>query len=133
MSLVTSEMTPADIAAVTNNGNNGMWGGDNAWWIIILFLFAFVGNGGWVSVMAGQTITLPVKYSVNGVLTDITDMEQVNFSVSPANLGSFASEHSNVFTASTGTGSGHATVTVTNSATNVTYQDTIQIVISVGP
>lgn len=48
MSLVTSEMTPADIAAVTNNnGNNGMWGGDNAWWIIILFLFAFVGNGGW--------------------------------------------------------------------------------------
>ena len=47
MSLVTNEMTPADIAAVTNNGNNGMWSGDGAWWIIILFLFAFVGNGGW--------------------------------------------------------------------------------------
>lgn len=36
MSLVTSEMTPADIAAVTNNnGNggygNGAWGGDWSW------------------------------------------------------------------------------------------------------
>ena len=93
----------------------------------------FVGNGGSVSVMAGKTITLPVKYSVNGVLTDITDMEQVTFSVSPANLGSFASEHSNVFTASAGAGSGHATVTVTNSVTEVDYQDTIQIIISVAP
>ena len=28
-------------------GNSGMgWGGDNGWWIILLFLFAF-GNGGW--------------------------------------------------------------------------------------
>lgn len=50
MSLVTSEMTPADIAAVTNNNGNGgygnsAWGGDWAWWIIILFLFAFAGNG----------------------------------------------------------------------------------------
>lgn len=47
MSLVTSEMTPADIAAVTNNnGNgNGMWGDQWSFWIIILFLFAFVGNG----------------------------------------------------------------------------------------
>ncbi len=52
MSLTTSEMTPADIAAVTNNGGNsgfGGWGGDGAWWIIILFLFVFCGwgNGGW--------------------------------------------------------------------------------------
>ena len=32
MSLVTSEMTPADIAAVTNNnGNDGMWGGNWSW------------------------------------------------------------------------------------------------------
>ena len=36
----------SDIAAVTrgsNNGGDGMWGGDGAWWIILLFLFA----GGW--------------------------------------------------------------------------------------
>lgn len=36
----------ADIAAATgNNSNNGMWGGDGAWWIIILFLFCFAGWG----------------------------------------------------------------------------------------
>lgn len=49
MSMVTSEMTPADIAAVTNNGNSGGgfgWGGDGAWWLLVLFLFAFSGNWG---------------------------------------------------------------------------------------
>ena len=44
MSLTSSEMTPADIAAVTGNGND--WGGGNgSWWIIVLFLFALMGNG----------------------------------------------------------------------------------------
>lgn len=50
MSLTTSEMTPADIAAVTGNNGNGMFGGaDGSWWIIILFLFIFAGwgNGGY--------------------------------------------------------------------------------------
>ena len=39
----------SDIAAATGNDrNNGMWGGDGAWWIIILFLFCFAGwGGGW--------------------------------------------------------------------------------------
>lgn len=49
MSITTSEMTPADFAAVCGNGNNsgndGMWGG-NAWWIIILLLFGW-GRGGY--------------------------------------------------------------------------------------
>ena len=37
----------ADVAAAT--GNNGVFGNDGgAWWIIILFLFCFMGNGnGW--------------------------------------------------------------------------------------
>ena len=34
----------SDIAAVTREGD-GMWGGNNGWWIILLFLFAF--GGGW--------------------------------------------------------------------------------------
>ena len=47
MSLTTSEMTPADLAAVTGNNNNGAFGMDGgAWWIIILFLFVFMGWGG---------------------------------------------------------------------------------------
>lgn len=39
----------SDIAAATGNDRNGgMWGGDGAWWIIILFLFCFAGwGGGW--------------------------------------------------------------------------------------
>ena len=48
MSLTTSEMTPADIAAVTGNGNrgNGFFGdGNGAWFLIILFLFVFLGWG----------------------------------------------------------------------------------------
>lgn len=35
-------MSPADYAAITGNNQNG-WGGDNMWWIILLFLV--FGNG----------------------------------------------------------------------------------------
>lgn len=38
-------LTPADIAAVTGNNNDGFGGGNGAWWLIVLFLFAFAGNG----------------------------------------------------------------------------------------
>lgn len=44
MALTSDGMTPADIAAVT--GNNNGWGNDSASWIIILFLFIFMGWGG---------------------------------------------------------------------------------------
>ena len=33
----------SDIAAVSND--NGFGGNNGAWWIIILFLFCFMGNG----------------------------------------------------------------------------------------
>lgn len=47
MSLTTNGMSPADLAAVTgNNNNDGLFGGNGAYWIIILFLFAFCGWGG---------------------------------------------------------------------------------------
>lgn len=49
MSLTTSEMTPADIRACTcgndGYGNDGMFGGNGAWWIIILLLFGWGRNG----------------------------------------------------------------------------------------
>ena len=45
MALTSNEMSPADFAAVTR-GNDGFgFGGDGAWWIIILFLFVFMGSG----------------------------------------------------------------------------------------
>lgn len=43
-------MSLSDIAAVTRGTNdNDGWGGNGAWWIIILFLFVFMGGGlnGW--------------------------------------------------------------------------------------
>lgn len=49
MSMTDGGMTAADVAAVLNGGNGGRgfgWGGEGAWWVLILFLFAF-GNGGW--------------------------------------------------------------------------------------
>lgn len=53
MSITASEMTPADIAAVTNNNsgcNNGFgWGGDWSMWIILFLIFGAFGwgNGGY--------------------------------------------------------------------------------------
>lgn len=45
MAITTSEMSVADLAAVTNADRNNGWGGDGAWWLLILFLFMFNGNG----------------------------------------------------------------------------------------
>lgn len=49
MSLVEgngSGLSAADVAAVMGNNGNGFgWGGDGAWWLIVLFLFALSGNG----------------------------------------------------------------------------------------
>lgn len=44
MSITTSEMTPADIAAVTNNCNDGL-GGNNIIWFIVLILLGWGGRG----------------------------------------------------------------------------------------
>lgn len=51
MSLTASEMTPADIAAVTNNRNNcntcnDGWGGGWSSWIILFLIFGMFGWGG---------------------------------------------------------------------------------------
>lgn len=48
MSLTTSEMTPADIAAVTGGGNYGYGNGMNGdgWWIILFLILAMGGNWG---------------------------------------------------------------------------------------
>ena len=38
-------LSAADVAAVTGNNGFGGFGGDGAWWLLVLFLFAFNGNG----------------------------------------------------------------------------------------
>lgn len=46
MSLTTSEMTPADIAAVTGGGNGGYGFNGDGWWIILFLILAMGGNWG---------------------------------------------------------------------------------------
>ena len=83
MALSSSEMTPADVAAVVNGGGNGFGWGDGSFWIIILFLFAFMGNGwggGWNGGAAAtqadmqrgfdQTATMS---AINGVNTNLVN------------------------------------------------------------
>lgn len=45
MALTESGLSPADLGAIMGNNNNDGFGGNGAWWIIILFLFAIC--GGW--------------------------------------------------------------------------------------
>lgn len=61
---LNSEMSAADIAAIT--GNNGFgFGGDNGWWLILLFLFCGWGNNGWGN--GGNAGYGGVPYMVNDV------------------------------------------------------------------
>lgn len=95
-----------------------------------------IGLGEELELTPGQTMTIPVKYSVNGVLTDISDMQQVTFT-SPAMgsndpAGSFANSHSNVFTAAAIGTRGTIVVSVTNSATGATYSDSLYVIVNSG-
>lgn len=49
----SSNMSLSDIAAVTRNNTDGFGSGNGAWWIIILFLFVFMG----ASVLTGTDRT----------------------------------------------------------------------------
>ena len=69
----------SDIAAVTRGSNgDGMWGGDGAWWIILLFLFAGWGNGnGFGGGGAAGTARDAVSYGfdMNGLENGIRGLE----------------------------------------------------------
>lgn len=63
---LSSEMSAADIAAVTGANSNGWgFGGDGSIWIIILFLFAFMGNGWGGNGYGGGNSVLPWAYAQN--------------------------------------------------------------------
>ena len=83
MSYTASEMTPADLAAVCGNrGNDGFgFGGDGAWWIIILLLFGwggrgfgFGGNGGYGAPPATQA-DLAAGFNNSAVLNNLDGIE----------------------------------------------------------
>ena len=68
----------SDIAAVTRGGgNDGMWGGDGAWWLILLFLFAGWGNGGYGNNFGGGNVRDAVSYGfdINNLENGIRGLE----------------------------------------------------------
>lgn len=44
--MALQDMSPADLAAVVSDNDNG-FGNGNGWWIILLFMFLGWGNNGW--------------------------------------------------------------------------------------
>ncbi len=88
----------------------------------------FIGLGAGATVVRTQTISLPIKYSVNGVLTNISDMSQVTFTSSDTTKATIPA-HSNV---ATGVAAGNTTITasVTNSPTGATYTATCVLTVT---
>lgn len=72
----------SDLAAVTGNSNNG-FGGDGAWWIILLFLFAFNGQDGFGFGGNGRkTVTTETRsavsdgFALNNLERDLQGIQQ---------------------------------------------------------
>lgn len=68
----------ADIAAATGNGrnNDGMFGGDGSWWIIVLFIFAFFGwgnngNGGGYTATAATQADIQRGFDNSAVISKL--------------------------------------------------------------
>ena len=91
MSLTTSEMTPADIAAVTNNNGNNCndgWGGGWSAWIILFLIFGMFGwggfggfGGGWGGNNAGMQGALTrtdlcSEFNFNGLENSVRGVQQ---------------------------------------------------------
>ena len=89
----------------------------------------FIGLGGGFNMALNESLALPVKYAVNGVLTDISDMSQVTFESGTAATASFANEHSNTLTANA-TGTSVLTVSVTNSVTGEVFTDKATVTVT---
>jgi len=89
----------------------------------------FVGLGSGVSIVKSTTMSLPVRYSINGALSPISDMSQVTFTAADSAV-SFADSHSNVMTAGNAAATTSVSVSVTNSRTNITYSDTIPVTVT---
>lgn len=71
----------ADIAAATEGRDDGMFGGNNSWWIILLFLFIMNGNG-WGGVGRGVDALGNVRneiaygFDMNGLENGIRGLQQ---------------------------------------------------------
>lgn len=86
----------------------------------------FIGLGGGATVEMGKTLTLPVKYSVDGMLTNISDMSAVTIESSDEEVATMSG---NVVTP-VAVGTTTVTASVTNSATSTTYTDSVTVTVT---
>lgn len=89
----------------------------------------FIGLGAGASVQATKTITLPLQYSVNGVLSPISDMSQVTIASDNTSVVSIADSHVSV-ASGVAQGTANVTATVTNSRTGATYVDSVAVTVT---
>lgn len=85
MSLTSSEMTPADIAAVTGNGGCNDWGGNGSWWLIVLFLFCFMGGNGFGWGNGGGAVPYAMNATTNADVQRGFDQSAVMSSLNALN------------------------------------------------
>lgn len=100
MGLTTDGMSPADLAAVTGNNNNGAFGdGNGAWWIIILFRGLTNQCRARYKVSFGANIAIPAGGTVAPISIALAiagePLNSATAIVTPAAVG----EYFNVFTA----------------------------------
>lgn len=88
----------------------------------------FIGLGAGATVLTGTTLTLPLKYSVGGILTSISDIADVTFASDNTEIATIP-EHSNVVTP-VAVGSCNITASVTNSRTGTTYVDSVAVTVA---
>lgn len=79
--MALSDMTPADLAAVVGNNEDGGFGNGNGWWIILLFLFLGWGNRGWGgngggAGDAGGDMLYPWMNQAQGMWTGFSQVQQ---------------------------------------------------------
>ena len=66
----------SDIAAVTRN-EDGLFGGNNGWWLILLFMFCGWGNGGWGNNGANTTREeIAYGFDMNGIENGVRGIQQ---------------------------------------------------------
>lgn len=75
MALTGNDWSPADVAAVT--GNNDGFGGNNAWWIILLFLLLGNGWGGYG--YGGGDGSLQRGFDQSAVMNGLNGIQQSMF------------------------------------------------------
>ena len=75
----TNGYSLSDIAAVSGNNNDGFWGGDGAWWIIILFLFCFNGGwgNGWGNGFGGNGTAASTTLATSDIVRDAIDTNSI--------------------------------------------------------